>query len=80
VEGALEVAVASVAVGERDIGESVGARRLVSAGRFWWMPVCADEGRSVVVDGEGRDGDLWAERWHSWWLREAQLRGRRFGV
>jgi hypothetical protein len=53
----------------------VGARRLVSAGRFWWMPVCADEGRSVVVDGEGRDGDLWAERWHSWWLR-----GRRFGV
>ena len=21
-----------------------------------WLPVCADEGRSVVVNGEGRDG------------------------
>ena len=25
-------------------------------GWFRWRPVCADEGRFVMVDGEGRDG------------------------
>ncbi|KAJ6862706.1 hypothetical protein NC652_039541 [Populus alba x Populus x berolinensis] len=28
-------------------------------GLFWWRPVGADEGRYVVVDGGGRDGDRW---------------------
>jgi hypothetical protein len=70
-EGVLEVAAASVVAGERDNSGSVGARRLVSAKRFRWMSVCVDEGRSLMVDDEGRDGDLWAGRRRSWWLREA---------
>jgi hypothetical protein len=35
---------------------------LVSVRGLRWKPVGADEGRSVVVAGEGRDGDLWAAR------------------
>jgi hypothetical protein len=35
---------------------------LVSARRLQWKPAGADEGRSVVVDDEGRDGDLWTAR------------------
>jgi hypothetical protein len=34
----------------------------VSAKRLRWKPVSADEGSSIVVDGEGIDGDLWAAR------------------
>ena len=45
---------------ERDNNGSVGVQRLVLAGRLRWRLVCADEGRSVLVDGEGRDRDLWA--------------------
>jgi hypothetical protein len=35
---------------------------LVSARRLQWKPVGADEGISVVVDDDGKDGDLWVAR------------------
>ena len=38
----------------------MGIQSLVLAGRLRWRLVCADEGRSVLVDGEGRDWDMWA--------------------
>jgi len=53
-------------------GASLG---LVLARRLRWKPVGADEGRSVVVDGEGRGGDLWAGRWHPRWRRRATGKG-----
>ncbi|KAJ6858188.1 hypothetical protein NC652_040680 [Populus alba x Populus x berolinensis] len=51
----------------RDL-ETVGSGS-PSPGWFWWRPVKADEGRPVVVDGRGRDGD----RWVYGWLRSAAI-------
>ena len=51
-----------ITIGERDNNGYVGVQRLVSAGRLRWRLVYADEESSIVVDDEGRDGDMWATR------------------
>ncbi|KAJ6957949.1 hypothetical protein NC653_039806 [Populus alba x Populus x berolinensis] len=41
--------------------------QLLSREAKMWLPVYTNEGRSIMVDGEGRDNDMWSGRRRPQW-------------